>query len=125
MIIEQNLNVKETDNLVQAFYAWADADARSKKALEDNPAFFDDAHLALVDQVKLIADNFFKVKKAIYVTHRGGGNGRAPMTAVKVHQPTWIAGMQAAKQTEFYDKLDALGIKLVKMTPQGTTIEVR
>lgn len=125
MIIEQNLNVRETENTAQAFYAWADADARSKKALEENPAFFDDAHLELVDKVQAIADKFFKSKKAIYITHRAGGSGRLPMTAVKVHGVTWMPGMQAAKQTEFFDKLDALGIKLVKQTPQGTTIEVR
>lgn len=124
MIIKE-LDTGETATGYQAYAAWADAEDRSNKAREAHPNFFNNAHDDLVAQVRAIADSFFKVKKAIYVTARGGTIKTGPFTVVKVHNPTWVNGMFAARNVEFYDKLAALGIAEVKNSTQGTSIIVK
>lgn len=123
-ITETNLNTNATENEHQAYGAWLDAAIRSASALEANPEFFNKDHLAKVDQVKLIAAKFFKVKKAIYVTHRSGGAGRPPKTVVKIHSPTWLPGMQAKKKEEFLKPLELLGVTSIGNSNQGVTIDI-
>lgn len=124
-MIIRDIDSNETGGGYRAFAAWSDAERRDREAREANPTFFDDAHDDLVERVRIVADQFFKVKKAIYVTARGGTKKSGPFTVVKVHSPTWMPGMQAAKQKDFYDKLAELGVVEVKNSTQGTSIIVK
>lgn len=124
MLKEEDLNAKPTRNWAQASAAYDDAMARSQRALDNCPELADQDHLARVDAVKAIADKFFRVKKGSYINHREGGGGRKSMSTVKIDKPTWVPGMQAAKQKEFIEPLTALGVKVIKSTTQGTIIEI-
>jgi hypothetical protein len=94
--------------------AWVFADLRENQAqaLREHRAFFtSDAHVDKVAQVQAIVDNFFTVRKNLYVNHRV--NGGAPFTVVKVEQPQFPRMSQKQIDAHYRDPLKALGVEIV------------
>ena len=116
---EHSIETNETDNPVAAFWAYKDAGIRSDNALDEHPNFFTQEHLARAEAAKIFADRFFKVKKGVYLNHRGGGNGRQPTSVVKINDPVWTADMQGRKQAELLDPLKDFGVTEIKHTSKG------
>ena len=116
---EVTVDTNETQNPAQAFFAYKDAGEKSDKALDEHPDFFTPEHIARAEAAKIFADRFFRIKKGVYLNHRGGGKGRAPTTAIKINGPTWTADMQSRKQAELLDPLADFGVTEIKNTPKG------
>lgn len=107
------------------YLAYLDAMDRSQKALEDFPHFFDEAHLSRVSQIVSICNQFFPVKKDIYVNHRTGHN--KPFSVVKVDQPLFPKISLSRKSQEFRKPIEALGGTFKKVTKgsNGILIHVK
>ena len=98
---------------INAKFAAFDAKDKSVKALDKHMDFFSrPEHIATVEAVSKIVQDFFKIKKGFYVTPRGGKN--SPMTVVKVEDPVFPNIMpQAERRERFYNPLEALGVEIV------------
>lgn len=97
------------------YWGRTDCEDRSEMALEKFPLFFNDsAHISKVEQVLRIVENFFRIKKGVYINRRIGTNKSGPFTAIKVDNPVFPNAMkQIEKNKLFYDPLDALGVTAV------------
>lgn len=92
--------------------AVADIAARTAQTLEQHSDFFANAdHQQRVQAVRNIVENFFTVKKAVYVTPRS--NRGQPFTAVKVESPKFPVVSSQRKLEIYIQPLQALGVEIV------------
>ena len=110
MIIEKEIESHTVDDGIGAYL---DAKFRSIAAIEKYPRFFNNPkHLEKVDKVKSIVENFFRIKKGVYVNQRG--NGGKPMTAIKVADPIFPNSLSHyEKQRLYYKPLEEMGVEVV------------
>jgi hypothetical protein len=103
------INAIQASNPVAAVI---DVQARSADALAKYPKFFNNPqHRAKVAAVTELLEDFFVVRKNIYVNQREG-RGR-PFTVIKVDHPQWPR-MKAADVTRVYrEPLAKLGVEIV------------
>jgi hypothetical protein len=90
-----------------------DARQRSLSAVIGNRAFFEDPqHQSRVRKVQDVVDNFFRIRKGVYVNHRE--NRGRPFTTVKVDHPAFPNVSQRKKQEQFYAPLAAIGVEILR-----------
>ena len=110
--------VKVEDNTIDTHKAtcgWSakqDAMLRNLAAIDDHRDFFTDSeHTAKVEKVVEIVNNFFRVKKGVYVNYRT--NRGKPFTAVKVDNPDFPNAMPRKERIAVYYKpLEDLGVEV-------------
>jgi hypothetical protein len=91
---------------------FADLQHKQAQAMQSHVRFFEsDAHVHKVDQVRVIVESFFTVRKAVYVNHRA--NKGKPFTVIKVEQPEFPRMSQARIDVLYREPLKALGVEVV------------
>lgn len=113
LTVDKEIETNTTHSWWAARNATMDAARRSNIAAHNNKDFFDNPeHVARVDGVKQIVEDFFPAKRAVYVNKRG--IGRKPFTVVKVEQPDFPNHLtQAEKDAKFYTPLKDLKVEVV------------
>lgn len=95
-----------------ARWAFADAQLGNQYALDAHPDFFgSQQHQERIARVREIVDGFFKIRRNVYVNHRG--NRGKPFTTVKVDGPVFPNVSQQRKRDSYLDPLRALGVEIV------------
>jgi len=89
-----------------------DVSEREARAHARYPTFFNNpAHIARVQQVHAIVDEFFKVRQAVYENDRVG-HGK-PFTVVKVARPVFPNHLpKAERERVFHKPLKDLGVEV-------------
>ena len=91
---------------------FADLQQKQAQAMQSHGALFEsDAHVHKVDQVRVIVEAFFTVRKAVYVNHRA--NKGKPFTVIKMEQPEFPRMSQARIDALYREPLKALGVEVV------------
>lgn len=107
---EREIDSNPSPNAVRALL---DARRRSDDAVVHNRAFFQDPqHQARIRAVQDVVDNFFRIRKGVYVNHRE--NRGHPFSTVKVDGPVFPNVSPAQKQAQFYAPLQALGVEILR-----------
>ena len=87
---------------------------RSIRALIEKPEFFTNPdHVAKVNIIKDMVDDFLPVNQAVYVERvlTGKGANKKAHTSIKVRNPTFPNSLsQSEKKRRFYDVLVAAGV---------------
>lgn len=96
-----------------AMWALMDARQRSNIAVIHNRAFFESPqHQARIRAVQDVVDDFFRIRKGVYVNHRE--NRGRPFSTIKVDNPVFPNVSPAQKQQRFYAPLQALGVEILR-----------
>jgi hypothetical protein len=108
--LEREIDSNPAANAVRALL---DARQRNDNAVVHNRAFFQSPqHLARLRAVQDVVDNFFRIRKGVYVNHRE--NRGRPFSTVKVDNPAFPNVSTARKQAQFYAPLQALGVEILR-----------
>ena len=89
--------------------AIVDAHASSAQALAKYPQFFTPQHLLVVEEVRDLVDEFFTVRKGLYVNHRE--NRGKPFSVVKVDGCTYPVVSKRTKEA-FLSRLAELKVQV-------------
>jgi hypothetical protein len=103
------------DMATTGYWGRTDCEDRSQLALDRFPEFFGHTdHIATTEKVLEIVNNFFKIKKGVYVNHRLGTTKSGPFTAIKVDNPVFPNTLKQHEKDELlYLPLAQMEVKIV------------
>jgi hypothetical protein len=102
----------ETEAAPNPRAAAIDAANRSREAESVHAAFFNSRdHQHKIAVALDVVDNFFRVRKGVYVNHRVGR--KQPFTVVKVDNPNWPRVSNRRADQEWRQPLAAIGAETV------------
>lgn len=97
-IEEKKINHQKSSNPMASAI---DVKTRSQNAFDEHKSFFTSIeHVTKVNAVTDLLNDFFKVKKAVYVNHRT--NRGRPFTAIKIEQPNFPNHLPSKVKDEMY-----------------------
>ena len=105
----------ETENKLAAVRAYQN---RSLNALIEMPEFFTNPeHVAKVEKIKEMVDDFLPVNQAVYIERVlvGKGAKKVAHTSIKVRNPSFPNVSFSEKKRRFYDVLESVGIEKAEL----------
>ena len=95
------------------YWGRTDCEDRSDLALEKFPVFFNDSgHVSKTEQVLGIVEDFFRIKKGVYINHRIGTPKSGPFTAIKVDNPVFPNAMKQSEKNKLLKRISFFMIPL-------------